>query len=340
MMRRFFTTFNVFLFCSLVCAGGVLVLLQARADTEVTLPVVEFVDGHTVTPTDVYYLAVAVDEALVTLHNLHTEFTKPRISDTIRPPDVFERVVLLAEEFNTVHRGVLGQTAIDPEVLVAFKDVPLYAEPQPKHVYSVLNLMRTALEDRGVFVEYDGIRSPKQPSDVFQVLREISAHHVEILDRGIAIPWNQPKRVYETNLFEMYTILKYYADREGVTVPDFTFPEEPEPNIQPRHVYQVQLELYEGLTALIVRDNPEYQPVIFHSVEELGTIEPGDVFDLTRIILSELKRFVGEAPPPSSELVDKYLNWEFGRNAVVPGDVYKLVSFNSTIVEALLTHAR
>ena len=54
------------------------------------------------------------------------------------------------------------------------------ANAKPADVYRVLSLIKDVLVAKNNFIEFTGLRGPKTPNDVFQMMRQISMHHHEI----------------------------------------------------------------------------------------------------------------------------------------------------------------
>ena len=90
-----------------------------------------------------YYLAKSIDEALVRQHELPGEqLEKKRISENLRPRNVYQKALAVVEESN-----VLYQHAIDQTQLEAARRQDMNTAT-PRNVYNTLSLMKNVLEQR------------------------------------------------------------------------------------------------------------------------------------------------------------------------------------------------
>ena len=187
-----------------------------------------------IVPTDVYYLLKSIDDSLVEMHSLYTEFDKVQFADNIKISSNFVRALLLAEEFGYLHTNIFGQASISEKQLQKLEEKVDPANVQPKDVYHVLLLIKNVLSARDSFIEYKGDKKEKTPSDVYQMLRQISHHHLEIFYQRNPIPWKKPERVYEANLFSIYPYLIKIVKEKGLVPEKFSFPEKAAQEIIPK----------------------------------------------------------------------------------------------------------
>ncbi len=64
-------------------------------------------------------------------------------------------------------------------------------------------------------------------------------------------------------------------------------------------------------------------------------LDPGDVFDLTQILIGELRALHTSTAQLDPEVQDRYEAWLATKETVRPGDVYHLVQHNLGIVRRL-----
>lgn len=297
---------------------------------------IESIDGRVITPTDVYYLAKSIDNSLITKYSLHSKFIRPLITNNANPRNVYQKAISLAEEFAQIHPKIFGENPLN---LGALNSLKQYAGDniQPKHVYSVVHLTKQQLILEGSYIEYLGVKEEKTPSDVFQMLRQISFHHIEIIQQQSALKWNKPVRVFEINLFEIYPLLHHIAKNNNIDLKDYSFPLKSTENIRPIDVYRAQLELHGLLEKYYFLKKQDYKPVEFLTPSDNNNINPGDVYDLSRIILGEFKSFEGGSGKLKKEVSVQYYNWKNKKGSIVPGDVYNLVQYNVFILKKILS---
>jgi len=310
------------------------ILIPAKKQT----PLLENIPkNEEITPTDVYYLAKSIDDCLIRMHNLYTVFKKERITNNAKPKNVYQRVLSVAEEFSYLHRGILGRRPIALSLLTELETKSTKSvEPQPRDVYMVLLLIKNELVLREEFIAYAGQRHEKSPSDVYHMVRQISFHHLEIAGKKNPLLWNKPERVFDINFFEVHSLLIYLCKENGISPAEFTFPLKPAENIKPKDVYQLQIYLHSFLKEYYFLKDLSYLPVKFEQIIDIDSINPGDVFDLTQIILGELKSFAGISILPSRKTRTNYYNWKNKKKDIFPGDVYNLVQHNTLLAKELL----
>ena len=301
----------------------------------ISIPILETIEGRAITSTDVYYLAKSIDESLIQMHDLYKVFDKEYISKNVKPRNVYQRAVSLADEFHNLHPKVMGNKYINKKLLGMLKQVDP-GDLQPKHVYSVLNLIKQHLIAENKYVAFKGKKSDKEPSDVYHMLRQTSFHHMEIARNRNPIPWNNSARVFDANFFEIYSILFKIADEQKASLQKFKFPLIPAENIRPQDVYKSQLYLDDLLKKYYYLKDPSYVPIDFESTSDVNSIDPNDVFDLTQIIIAELKSRVKEIIVLDKQTLTRYYNWKNKKRKVTPGDVYNLTQHNIFFMEKIL----
>jgi hypothetical protein len=83
----------------------------------------------------VYYLVQSIDEILVQQYELSTEpFVKKRMSENLRPRNVYQKALAVVEEFNVLHPNVINR-----DVLLAAQSIDA-SQTQPKDVYALIDL--------------------------------------------------------------------------------------------------------------------------------------------------------------------------------------------------------
>lgn len=275
------------------------------------------------TPTDVYYLALSIDNSLGERFKLAGDFEKERISDTLKPRNVFLKALAVVEEF-----GDLGIGSIDQARFNAARRTDMSAV-KPGNVFNLLNLIRERLMEQDKYSEYDGIREAKTPGDVFQLLRRLSFHNLQIARKnGIPVKWGTPELVYDANMHHILAPLHSIADETRVAYKPFRFPKNALKDIYPRYVYKLQEAVYKNM-ARHFADKRGYKPIEFLRIKDLDALTPADVLDITGIISAELKALVGDKTLDRENL-DKYAEWKRGRQ-ITPGDVIQLVQHNFMI---------
>jgi len=274
-----------------------------------------------ITPTDVWYLAKSIDDSLISLYQLTGKFSKKRISNNLRPRNVYQKTLSVAEEFNHLHPNALDSLKLSDAYTIDMR------QAKPADNYSILHLIKDWLISKNKFVESAGERTAKNPNDVFQMLRQISFHHTEIAGKlNIATTWGSPARVYEAVVTGVLPAVEGIADEAGVKHEDFLFPKQPVSGVKSRNVYHLLSQVYNNISRYYM-NRGGYEPIIIEEVSDCDDISPADVFDLATIISTELKARTGNKAM-SAKTAGSYSRWKEGKDKIVPGDVFRLIQYN------------
>ena len=131
-----------------------------------------------ITPTDVYYLAKSIDESLVRMYNLSNEpFLKKRISENLKPRNVYQKALSVVEEFRVLHPD-----ALDADALTAAQQVDV-SQTIPKDVYNLLRKIANYLSVRGRLVEVEEIREKKSPAMCIKCCGKLPGITFKLLNR-------------------------------------------------------------------------------------------------------------------------------------------------------------
>ncbi len=283
----------------------------------------------TITPTDVYYLAKAIDNSLVSMYELTSASEKKRISSNLRPRNVYQKVLSVAEEFNLLHGNLISQANLNDAYNIDM------ANAKPANVYGVLTLMKEVLAAKNSFTESTEAKTPKTPSDVFQMMRQISTHHHEIAKKkNIQTTWATPEQVYDSVVKNIMPVSYLIAKETGMKYDAFPFPKQPMTGIMPRNVYNLLFHLYVNISKYYTNKG-EYDPIILEKMNDCDEISPSDVFDLTQVIAAELKAKSGNKTL-DSESMTNYTRWKEGKDKIVPGDVFRLIQYNFILTKRSL----
>lgn len=273
------------------------------------------------TPTDVYNLAQSIDYALTNRYNLNRFFKAPVLTDNAKARNVFQKALGTVREFRALGIGGIDQAELNKAAQVDPDKV------KPDQVYALLKLIEVQLRKSGIKVQestYDVGR--KTPSQVFALLRRLSAHHRELAAKlEIEVDWGTPGPVYDLNVRRVLPAVQAVADKAGVEYKPFRFPKIPLKKVYPRHVFMLQRATYNNL-AEYFRKTAEYEPIEFKRIVDTHVLNPGDVADVTRIFLGELGVLIGY-PQISMKTLGRYEIWARGRK-ITPGDVIQLVQYN------------
>ena len=282
-----------------------------------------------ITPTDVYYLAKSVDDSLASVYELSSELTKKRISNSLRPRNVYQKALSVADEFNFLHPN-----ALDSLKLSEARNVDM-TRTGPSDVHSVLSLIEKYLLSKGTFTANFETRSTKTPNDVFQMLRQVSMHHHEIArKKGLTTDWAKPKRVYEAVVTNILPVTQNLAAKEKVAHKSFEFPKQAVSGVIPRYVYKLLYHMYQNLSDYYMNKGG-YDPIILEQVNDCDKISPEDVFDMTLILAAELKARGGKKSL-RRETAARYKSWKEGKEKIVPGDVFRLIQHNFILSKKIL----
>ncbi len=276
-----------------------------------------------ITPSDVYYLARDIDRNLLRIFNHRVaNFDKTPLSDNIKPRNVYQKACYIAEEY-----GVLQPNAISSEKVAELLNRDS-SNIGPGDVYGVLSLIQKDLQRRNRWREDEEVtKTSKTPSEVFQMLRKLSLHNLQIArKRDLQVDWASPARVYHLNVTHVMPILRTFGDSSGFKSEAFQFPAEAAADVKPRHIFAFQSTLYREMGEHFKAENG-YQPVLFRDYTKMKNIDPGDVFDLTLIVLGELRALMQNATLDQSS-AQAYNDWRAAKDKVGPGDVYHLLRYN------------
>ena len=197
----------------------------------------------TIGPTEVYYLAREIDQAICRLHGDLPTFSKEKLSLNVKPRNVFQRALGLVEEHQTLFPQSIDASAF------ALARRKAAATIQPQDVHQVLTLLKADLVTKGVFTPGAEVSSRKTPSDVFHMLRQISFHLQEgARKNGKDVKTLfSPARVYDANVTQVLPLIHALADAHQLAYTPFEFPTQPIAGVRPHHVYELQSQMYERL---------------------------------------------------------------------------------------------
>ncbi|QTA88349.1 hypothetical protein [Desulfonema magnum] len=282
-----------------------------------------------VTPTDVYYLAKSIDNSLMAAHGLTRTLTKKRISDNLRPRNVYNKAVSVVEEFNFLHNN-----AIDPVRLSEARNLDVI-RTRPENVYQVLSLISSHLIAENNFLQSMEQRITRTPNDVFQMLRQVSLHHHEIArKKNLTTDWATPERVYEAVVKHILPVAEGIAHEAGVKYKTFSFPKQPVSGVIPRYVYKLLYYVYMNISKFYMNKGG-YEPILLVEVNDCDDISPADVFDLTQVIAAELKVRSGNSSLTQKH-ASRYASWKNTKEKIVSGDVFRLVQHNFILTKRTL----
>jgi len=284
-----------------------------------------------ITPTEVYYLAKSIDDSLVKKYQLEGTYEKKRISNNLRPRNVFEKVLDFSEKFNTLH-----DQAIDRNKLAGVSKVADISRTVPADVYAVLNVIKEYMAAEGFFTEYSGEKSPKVPGDVFYLMRQLSWRCSEIAKKkGIVTNWASPAQVYESAVTTLLPSVQAMAGEAGLKYEDYPFPRQPVSGVLPRYNYNLMYHVYNNISKYYMYKKGNYEPVVFLEVNDCDDISPADVFDLTQIVVSELKANIG-IRTLSPEIAANYARWKESHAEILSGHVFRLIQYNFILSKKVL----
>ncbi|MDM8549205.1 hypothetical protein QUF72_03970 [Desulfobacterales bacterium HSG2] len=312
--------FNCFHRVLILLGIPLLILSAANASGEV---------WKTITPTEVYYLAKSIDDSLASMYGLTTTLTKKRISNNLRPRNVYQKVLSVADEFNILHDNAVSSFKLNEARGIDA------SRTNPSDVYAVLALLKEYLVSKDTFTESTEERSPKTPGDVFHILRQISMHHLEIAKKkNISTDWATPAQVYDSVVTGILPVVYKIAAEAGVEHEYYPFPSQPVSRILPRYVYKLLYHVYKNISEYYLGKGG-YDPVILVEVNDCDKISPADVFDLTKVVIAELRAKSGSKTLPS-EIAVRYGRWKNTKEKIVPGDVFRLIQHNFILTKSIL----
>ncbi|MDM8552626.1 hypothetical protein QUF72_21260 [Desulfobacterales bacterium HSG2] len=289
-------------------------------------------EPETITPTDVYYLAKSIDDSLVAMYGLTSEFNKKRLSNNIRPRNVYEKLLSVADEFNLIHGNVIDRSRLN-----AAREVDILTT-KPRDPYRILSLIKDYLVLQNKFLEHTESRTPKTPSDVAHLLRQISYHHVEIArKKGMVTNWSTPGQVYDAIVKDILPVVKGVANEAGLEYDDYPFPKQPLTGVIPLNVSKLLQHLYKNISEHY-KTRGWYDPLVLIEINDCDDISPGDSFDFVKVISAEFKAMSGNKRL-SSQTAERYRVWKDSKERIVPGDVYRLLQYNYILSKRALKKA-
>jgi hypothetical protein len=281
------------------------------------------------TPTDVYHLAKSIDDSLTFMYSLTSKLTKKRISDNLKPRNVYMKALTVAEEFNTLHPN-----AIDSAKLSEAANIDA-SRTKPGDVYALLNLIKNYLITENAFTESPEEMDARTPNDVFQMLRQVSMHHYEIAKKkNLVTGWGTPARVYEAVVTGILPAVGEIADDAKIAHEDFPFPKQPVGGVAPRNVYNLLYHVYNNISQFYMNKGG-YDSVFLTKMNDCDEISPADVFDLVQIIVGELKARSGNKMM-ATKTASRYTTWKNSKEKIVPGDVFRLIQYNFMLTKKAL----
>jgi len=288
--------------------------------------------GSDIMPTDIYYLAKSIDDSLISAYGLTSIFEKKMLSSNIRPRNSYQKLLSLADEFNLLHNNAISKAKLD-----AARQVDTLAT-KPGDLYNVLSLIKNHLVRKDMFFESAEMRSPKTPSDVTHMLRQISFHHIEIAEmKNIPYDWSTPAQVYDAVMRDILPVVTGVADEAGVEYEPYPFPRQPEKGVIPRNITKIIQHIY-GNIAQYYKKKGNYDSLVLIEVSDCDDISPGDSFDLVKAISAELRAMSGDRQP-DTKVLDRYKTWKASKEKIGPGDVYRLLQHIYILSKTILEHS-
>ena len=287
-IRKFFITFVVLValpFGSWAIDGPSQGAIEARAATSSSNL------SPKVTPTDVYYRAMAINDVLVAHHRLDSDFVRPIMSRALHPRDVLARAQWLVRSYATI-----DDTFPEP----AFHRSDPGVSIRPADVYRVLGHLSNHLAQKHQrFAEQETNRITRKPFEAFHAVRRVSATLGKISRKNGQIPfWESPQGPYQIHTTELLPLITAYMSRQGLAGKEFSFPVKPVDGVRPRHIYILSSAIYQAVAQI---EGDSYVPVAFETVRGPDGLTPADVFDISVVIAAELRFLTGTEPELSSE---------------------------------------
>ena len=275
--------------------------------------------GGEITATENYYLVKSIDESLVKLAGLTGAFERKRISENLRPRNVFEKTLDLAQRFN-----VLFPNALNPAKLDELSQVADVSRTTPADAYAVLNLLKAYLVAQGTFQETTDAQTPKTPSDVFHIMRQLSWHYVQIAQqKGLSVKWGTAAQVYDTVVTTVLPAMYGMAADAKITYNPYLFPRQPVSKVQPRNIYKLLRQIYTNIATYYAAKG-NYEPLKIVDVTDCDEITPADAFDLAQVAAAELKANLG-GKTLAPDLAVRYAEWKKTHEQVEPGHTFRLL---------------
>ena len=283
-----------------------------------------------IAPTDVWNLAKSIDDSIQRRYDIDSSYNKNYLTYSAKPRNVFQRVIFLAEEYNVIHPDGVDLSEVEKARKKEAEDI------RPQDVYNVLLLIKESLVAENHWVEMTGMEGEKEPSDVYQMLRQISYHLSQAAEQLGLPAWAIPARVYEANCVQVLPMLMSAVTAAAGKKPDpFQFPKSAMRGIRPIDIFWLQRMIYQDIGEFYKKQK-SYEPIKFEDPRHLNRITPADVFDLTQVIIGELKVLLGDTQELDSEIANRYAKWRTEKQHVLPGDVYHLVRYNLRLASLLV----
>ena len=282
-----------------------------------------------ITPVDVYYLTQSIDDSLVSMYGLTYEFKRKKLSSNIRPRNSYQQLLSLADEFNFLHPGAIDESKLGEARRIDLVNV------KPSDLFAVFSLIKEYLVSAGHYTEYHGERTPKVPSDVNYMLRQISHHHLEIAkQRNIQTNWSTPAQVYDAIMNDILPVVHQLVEDAGTLHTHYEFPIQPVRGIKPLNITRLLQHIYANLSGHYVK-KINYEPLILIKANDCDEVTPGDSFDLIKAISAELIAMAGKTTL-DSETAAKYGRWKQSKSEIVTGDVFRLLQYVYILSEKML----
>ncbi|CAM2007315.1 hypothetical protein [Acanthopleuribacter pedis] len=270
-----------------------------------------------ITPTDVHRLASDINYSVKRAYDINQTFEKIPLSQSIKPRNVYQKVCYLHLEYGQLHPGFTNQARINGLLNRDTKTIG------PGDVYRLLDEVAEDLKKRGEYTAAPRSRGSKSPSDVFQMLRAVSHTLKTAAGQTQKTAYWGPSRVFMLNYTKIQPILTNLAETRGTQRDAFQLPKEAAENITPQHIFAFQLTLYAEI-ARYYQTSAGYQPIEFAPFSDFANLSPEDVFDLSLIILGELKVLHGSY----DQGAETFEAWRNSVGMVKPGHVYYLLRYN------------
>lgn len=287
-------------------------------------------NGAITTPTDVYYLVKSVDESVMQDNGLDSQYSKQPLSVNVNPRNVYQKLLNVIAEFNTLYPKSISSK------IVSTKTGKVGNNPLASDVYDIVAMMKDALTKNNAFSNTSAEKSPKNPSDVFQLLRQLSSHISEASDKkglNVKALWS-PSRVYESNYLVFLAGVQNLAKEHGKSFEKYAHPTNPESGKKPKDVFAKITSTHKALSNYYVKKTGgDYTSVVLEDISDKAGITPVDVFDLVQIAIGELKYITGEVALGRADKF-QYSSWARSTD-VKPGHVFVLVSYIENISKSL-----
>lgn len=280
-------------------------------------------------PMEVYYLAKSIDDSLVFRYEIKTPFERKRISENLKIRDAFQILLTVAEEYNHIYGNPIDQDFLNNARQINILQI------SPSHLFEILDRMRVHLETTGYFIRDAGFHTPKTASDITHMLRRISFHLVIIAGRlEIETNWSTPEHVYDAIMRDILPVVYGMADQAGYDYQDYGFPLQPVRGVTPRNITRLLQQIYKNIADYYAKTQG-YDPLILVEVNDCDTITPLDSFDLIRVIGAELEA-LGGTHRLSTDITGAYAGWKSTKEAIGPGDVFRILQHNYILTKRII----